>query len=134
MARPKQPQPTDRELQILQVLWDVGSCATRDIVEALNRDRRKKVAYNSVLTILGIMHQKGYVTRDESARSHVYQPAYTRSEIEDRLVERLINDVFGGSAMRLVTRALSTQAASADEVEQIQQLLEAMKGADEPTG
>lgn len=131
MARPKQTQPTDREMEILQVLWRYGPCATRDIVDALNSGRRRKLAYTSVSTILSIMQQKEYVSRDESARSHIYQAAYTRDEVENWLIERLINDVFGGSAMRLVTRALSTQAASADEVEQVQQLLEAMKGADE---
>lgn len=133
MARPKQSQPTARELEILQVLWRCGPASTRDIVEELNRNRRKKLAYNSVLTILGIMQQKGYVTRDESARMHIYKAKSAQSEIENRLVERLINDVFGGSAMRLVSRALSTQVASHDEVQQVEQLLKAMKGADEPS-
>lgn len=133
MARPRQTQPTGRELEILQVLWRTGPASTRDIVDELNRNRRKKLAYNSVLTILGIMQQKGYVTRDESLRTHIYEARSTQSEVESRLVERLINDVFGGSAMRLVSRALSTQVASRDEVEQVKELLDAMKGEDEPS-
>ena len=133
MARPKQTQPTSRELEIFQVLWRDGSCTTRDIVEALNHDRRRKIAYTSVSTILGIMQKKGFVTRDDSARTHIYQTSYTRDEVEDWLVKHLVNDVFGGSAMRLVTRALSTQAASAEEVEQVKKLLEAMKSANDST-
>ncbi len=131
MARPKQPQPTARELEILQVLWDRGDwCTAREVVEALNQDRQKKVAYTSVLTFLGIMQRKGFVIRDASERSHRFRPFRSRQEVEDNIVARLVNDVFGGSAMRLVTRALSTQPATDAELEQIQRLLDDLETDD----
>jgi BlaI family transcriptional regulator, penicillinase repressor len=133
MARPKSENPTARELEILQVLWNLGPSTIREITEELNRERRKKVAYNSVLTILGIMQQKGYVTRSEKLRSHIYRASYTQVAIENQLIERLIADVFGGSAMRLVTRALAKQPASPEELDEIQELLESMRSTDEST-
>jgi predicted transcriptional regulator len=129
MARPKLKRPTDRELEILQVLWRRGPATARDIVEELNKGRREKLAYNSVLTILNIMHHKGYALRDTSGRSHVYEAAYSQDEIERQLIERLIDDVFSGSAMRLVSRALSTRPASAEEIEEVRELLEQLRHA-----
>lgn len=114
-------------MEILQVLWERGPSYTRDIVTSLNKGRRKKVAYNSVLTILTIMHDKGLVKRRVAERTHIYSPSYSKNDIETRLVERLTQQVFGGSAMQLVVRALSTQTTSEEDVKQIKQLLEKLE-------
>lgn len=126
MARPKTSGPTPRELEILQVLWEHGPSTIKDIHEALSK--KHTIAYNSVLTIVLIMLEKGYVKRDESDRSHIYCANYSKAEVEGKLVKSLIDSVFGGSAMRLVTRALSVQGASQEEREKIQQLLQEMEG------
>lgn len=114
-------------MDILQVLWENGPSNTRDIVTALNKGRRKKIAYTSVLTILTIMHTKGLVTRQEAERTHIYSPSYSKNEIETRLIQRLTQQVFGGSAMQLVVRALSTQTTSEEDVKKIKQLLEKLE-------
>lgn len=131
MPRPKSDGPTNRELEILQILWEQGASTTREVVEALNRKRHKRIVYNSVLTILTIMHDKGFVTRDETSRSHVYKAVHSKAKVENKLVQRFVNDVFGGSTMQLVSRALSTNRTSAEEAEKVQHLLEAMKGNDD---
>jgi BlaI family transcriptional regulator, penicillinase repressor len=94
----------------------------------LNKGRRKKIAYNSVQTILTIMFNKGLLERDETERSHRYIPAYTQDEIETQFIERLTHKVFEGSTMRLVTRALSTRAASEEDVQKITRLLKSLEG------
>jgi predicted transcriptional regulator len=127
MPRPKTSGPTERELEILQVLWDRGPSTIRDIHEELNRGKKRKTAYNSVLTILLIMLEKGYVKRDESDKSHVYEASHDKAEMEERLVKTFMNKVFGGSAMRLVTRALSVKDTSPEEREEIRQLLQEME-------
>jgi BlaI family transcriptional regulator, penicillinase repressor len=114
-------------MEILQVLWEQGPSYTRDIVDALNKGRRKKIAYNSVQTILTIMFNKGLLERDETERSHRYVPAYTQDDIETQFIERLTHKVFEGSTMRLVTRALSASTASADDVQKITQLLKKLE-------
>jgi BlaI family transcriptional regulator, penicillinase repressor len=132
MPRPKTDGPTERELEILRILWKNGPCTTRDIHSALNEGLSKKeqAAYNSVLTILLIMLQKGYVKRDESSKSHVYEAAYKQDEVQERMLEGFIERVFGGSAMNLVTKALSMQATSQKDADKIKQLLEEMAAED----
>lgn len=126
MARPKTAGPTERELEILQVLWNLGSSTVRDVFEVL--DQKSKTAYNSVLTIMLTMLEKGYVTRDASEKSHIYRATYSKNQTEEMLVKTFMDGVFGGSAMRLVTRALSVKGASREESVKIQELLRGMEG------
>jgi BlaI family transcriptional regulator, penicillinase repressor len=130
MPRPKATRPTDRELELLQILWERGDCTAKDIHEVLNQ--RSKTAYNTVQTILIIMLEKKLVTRDDSAKSHVFRAKYSKEAMETRLVKTFMDTVFGGSAMRLVTRALSLKATSKEDKEKIRQALERGKGHEEP--
>lgn len=134
MPRPKTDGPTERELEILRILWQRGPSTARDIHTDLNEGLSKKeqAAYNSVLTILLIMLEKGLVTRDESQKSHIYEATYKQDEVQEQLLEGFINRVFGGSAMKLVTRALSLKATSKEEKEKIRQAIERGKGYEKP--
>ncbi len=125
MARPKTDGPTERELEILQVLWNLGPSTVRDVFAVLGR--KSKTAYNSVLTILVIMLEKGYVKRNESEKSHIYEAEYSKDHMEEKLVKTFMDGAFGGSAMRLVTRALSVRETSPEEREKIRQLLQEME-------
>jgi BlaI family transcriptional regulator, penicillinase repressor len=129
MARPKATGPTERELEILQVLWEQGPSTIREVYQTLNN--KSKTAYNSVLTILVIMFGKKLVNRDDSARSHVYQAKYSKAEMETRMVKTFMDNVFGGSAMRLVTKALSLKPTSKEDKELIRFVLERGKGYEE---
>ncbi len=131
MPSPRGDGPTERELEILQVLWQLGPSSVRDVRNALNRGRSGEIAYNSVLTIMSIMQSKGLLTRDESSRTHIYHPVSSRDETEGRLVQRLIDEVFGGSAMRLVSRAISVRATSDADLAKIERLLGAFDDASE---
>ncbi len=132
MARPKTAGPTKRELEILQVLWERGPSTIKEVHETLSETH--KTAYNSVLTILSIMLEKGFVRRNEAERSHVYRASYSKSHMEKKLVRSFMDGVFGGSAMRLVTRALSVKETSAEERAKIHELLREMGEDDEDTG
>ena len=129
MARPKTAGPTKRELEILQVLWERGPSTIKEVHETLSQTH--KTAYNSVLTILSIMLEKGFVRRNEAERSHVYRASYSKSYMEETLVRTFMDGVFGGSAMRLVTRALSVKGASQEEHARIQELLSGMDGEED---
>ncbi len=130
MPRPKTVGPTDRELQILQVLWKQGPSTAKDIHEVL--DKKRKTAYNSVLTILLIMLGKNLVERDDANKSHIYSATYSKADTETRLVKTFMDTVFEGSAMRLVTRALSLEPTSQGDKEKIRRALEE-KGYEEPS-
>jgi BlaI family transcriptional regulator, penicillinase repressor len=128
MPRPRTDGPTERELEILRILWQRGPSTARDIHSGLNEGLSKKeqAAYNSVLTILLIMLEKGLVSRDESSKSHIYEAAYKQDEVQEQMLTGFIEKVFGGSAMNLVTKALSMKATSKKDAERIKNLLQDM--------
>jgi predicted transcriptional regulator len=74
-----------------------------------------------------IMHEKGLVKRDESMRTHVYQPAVNKEKTQKHLLTKMIDSLFGGSSTQLVLQALGEQKASPEELQQIQILLDNLK-------
>ena len=95
------PRPTAGEWEILEVLWQTGGATVRQVHEALPAKRPSQ--YTTTLKLMQIMTEKGLVTRDESQRAHQYRAVVAREESQARLVDELLQRVFGGSAARLVT-------------------------------
>jgi len=127
MATPKNSRlPTGAELAILRILWDQGPSTVREVHRTLNRGRSCG-GYTTALKLLQIMTTKGLVARDESRRPQVYRPSSPRERTERRLVRDLLDRAFGGSAKRLVMQALAVKKASAEELEQIEGLLEKLE-------
>lgn len=120
------PKPTDGELSILRVLWKRGPSTVRDVYEELNPDQ--ETGYTNVLKMMQIMADKGLLTRDESARSHVYSARQEAEVTQRQLVGDLLDRVFDGSARSLVMQALSTRRASAGELAEIRRLLDQIEG------
>ncbi|MEX2120158.1 MAG: BlaI/MecI/CopY family transcriptional regulator [Pirellulales bacterium] len=126
MRRPGSPQPTEVELQILRILWELGPSPVRDIHQRLNE--AKGTNYSTTVKMLSVMLQKGLVKRDEEAQPHVYRPTLTRDKAGKRLVNELIEKVYDGSAMSLVLHALASAAASREELAEVRRLLDEMEG------
>jgi predicted transcriptional regulator len=122
----KQPvrKPTDAELSILRVLWSQGPSTVRQVAEALGR----ATGYTTALKLLQIMTEKGLVRRDESARTHVYEAAFTEDQTQRRLVSDLLNRAFGGSAAKLVLQALASNRTSPEELAEIKRFLDKKRG------
>jgi len=120
------PRPTDAELAILRVLWERGPSTVRQVHEALAEAR--VTGYTTTLKLMQIMAEKGLVTRDESARTHVYAARLTRDETQQQLVSDLLDRAFGGSAATLVLQALRAGETSADELTEIQALIDTHRG------
>ncbi len=121
------PRPTDAELSILRVLWSKGPSTVREIADEMNRDRH--VGYTTVLKFMQIMTEKGLVLRDDSSRTHVYRPKLSEEKTLRQLVQDLLHRAFGGSAQKLVMQALAAKKASRAELDEIQKILDEMKGA-----
>jgi BlaI family penicillinase repressor len=122
----KLPRPTDAELAILRVLWDRGASTVRQVHEALSRER--PAAYTTALKMLQIMTEKGLVRRDDTDRTHVYQPKLTEEQTQRQLVRDLVDRAFGGSATKLVMQALSAKRATPEELGEIRKLIESREG------
>jgi len=121
MSAPGLPRPTDAELDILRVLWDLGPSTVRDVHTTLQRQR--EIGYTTVLKLMQIMAAKGLVARDETARAHVYQAKVAQEQTQRQLVGHLLDRAFGGSAAKLMMQALSGRKASSDELAQMLQML-----------
>jgi predicted transcriptional regulator len=119
---PAPPKPTAAELDLLQVLWPLGSATARQVHEAMLAER-PDVTYATVLRLMQIMHGKGLLIRDESERSHVYAPAQPQESLQTNLLKDLMQRAFSGSAKALVLAALKT-GISKKEREEIEQLLQ----------
>ena len=124
---PKYVKPTESELEILQILWQNSTATVRDVHEELAKT--KDVGYTTTLKLMQIMHEKGLVKRDESMRTHVYQPAVNKERTQKHLLDKMIESLFGGSSTQLVLQALGSgeQKVSAEELAQIQSLLDNLK-------
>ena len=116
------PRPTDAELAILRVLWEHGPTTVRQVHEAMASDR--DTGYTTTLKLMQIMAEKGLVTRDESARTHIYTARVSRDRTLRQLVNDLIDRAFGGSAAALVLQALSAQPTSEQELGEIRRLID----------
>src|SRR5919106_1234527 len=128
MSRSVTPRPTDAELAILRVLWELGPSTVRQVHDVLGRER--PTAYTTALKLMQIMTEKGLVRRDETERTHIYHARLTEEQTQRQLVRDLLERAFGGSAAKLVMQALAAKRASAEELGEIRKLID---GRDEGT-
>ncbi len=125
MPRPGSVHPTDVELQILRILWDLGPCPVREIHARLEAD--KGTNYSTTVKMLAVMLQKGLVSRDENARPFVYRASLTRKKAGKGMLHDLIDKVYEGSALSLVLQALSSGKATKAELSEVRRLLDRME-------
>jgi len=117
--------PTNAELEILDVLWNLGPSTVRDVHEHLKRG--DEIGYTTVLKLLQNMFEKGLVLRQDEQRSHIYSPAYKRNDIVRRITRGFIDRVFSGSRSELVLHALREERLSPGEIAEIQRALDRIK-------
>jgi BlaI family penicillinase repressor len=121
----KQIKPTEGELEILQVLWDKGKATVREVHEIILQT--KDAGYTTTLKLMQIMFEKGLVIRDDSAKTHIYQPNISKEKTQSQFVGKMITSLFGGSSSKLVMQALGSQSPTKEEIDEIQQYLNNLK-------
>lgn len=122
MTTANQLKPTESELEILQILWEKGNCTVRDVHEIL--EKNKDSGYTTTLKLMQIMHEKGLVARDTSSKTHIYHALQNQEKTEQHLVKKMIDNVFNGSAARMVMQALGNHSTSKDEIDAIKEYLD----------
>jgi predicted transcriptional regulator len=125
MKRLKLPRPTDSELDILRVLWNRGPSTVRDVFDDLNRV--KPTGYTTVLKLMQIMSAKNLVRRNDQQRAHVYEARIPEEQTQNQLVGDLLDRAFGGSASRLVMRALSSTKTSSEDLAEIRRMIDGLE-------
>ena len=121
MSRPSSKHPTELELEILKVLWSAGPSSVRQIQAALNPER--DLAYTTVMTMLTIMVNKGYVRRAKAGSGFVYRARIEQQKASSGMLQDLVDRLFGGSTAAVMQHLLETADLDADELKEIRQLI-----------
>ena len=121
-------QFTDRELDIMNVLWEHGPSTAGDVREQLTDE----LAYNTVLTILRILEDKGHVTHDGAGRAHVYRALVPREAAGRSAVKRMIKNLFRGKPELLLTQLAEDGDVDEETIRRMRELLDERLGREEP--
>ncbi|MBP3955316.1 BlaI/MecI/CopY family transcriptional regulator [Gemmata sp. G18] len=109
--------PSERELDVLKVLWELGSGSVRDVQDRLAPELG--LAFNTVQTVLRNMEDKGLVGHRAEGRTFVYFPKHTREQV----TSRFLNKVFGGALDQFVLSMLRASDAAPEELRELEKLI-----------
>ena len=119
--KPRKIGLTDQELEIMKIVWDRESATVREVYEELLKGR--KIAYTTVLTMMGILEQKGRLKKDVGERAYVYRPAEPRAEVVGTMVTDFIKRMFNGSATPLLVHLAENREIRQEHLDEISRLL-----------
>jgi predicted transcriptional regulator len=120
---------SDTELSVLKVLWTSGPGTVRDVEAHLPR-RQRPLAYNTILTLLSRLRQKGYVATDRRGPAHVFRATVTRDDVLGHGLATLANRICDGTSSPLVHALVRGQRFSADEIAQFRKLIDDLETRD----
>jgi predicted transcriptional regulator len=122
MARRRSQTLTEAELPIMNVLWRNEKATVGEVVDALPKE--PPVAYNTVLTTLRILEQKGYVRHTKEGRAFVYHPVVDRGQASRTAVRHLVSRFFQNSPELLMLNLLRDEVVEAEELRRLKKLIE----------
>jgi predicted transcriptional regulator len=123
LARKKSRNLTEAELRLMDVLWEKGAATVAEVAEGL--PKKLGLAYNTVLTTMRILEDKGYVrhTKAQEGRAFLYRPVVSRDAASRNAVRHLLGRFFSNSPGALVLNLLEDEELSAEELKRIRTLL-----------
>jgi predicted transcriptional regulator len=116
---------TAAELRLMEVFWQKGPSTVQQVLEAL--PKKPALAYNSVLTTVRVLEQKGYLKHSKDGRAHVYRPLVARRDATRSEIRHLLSRFFQDSHELLVLNILEDQAIDEEELKRLREMLEANK-------
>ena len=108
---------TEKEMEIMQAIWELGEATAREIQERLQGGRH----YNSVLTIIRVLERKGHLAHRVAGKAHVYRARQQPAKARGRVISHLIRQVFGGSAASLVLHLVETGDLTENDLREVRQ-------------
>ena len=114
--------PTNSELEILTVLWEIEQGTAREVHEQLSRV--KSTGYTTTLKIIQNMYEKELLSREPKGQTHIYAPAVRKEQIQRDLLGGFVNKVFGGSSKQLIIQALGNDQPTREELDEIRAMLD----------
>ena len=117
----KKPVLTGQELQIMKIVWQLGTATVREVYEEFLKSR--KIAYTTVMSMMGILEQKGRLRKTQRDRAYVYSPTESKGEVVGSMVHEFVKRVFDGSAKPLLVHLAENKKISQKELDEISGLL-----------
>lgn len=118
-------EPTKSELEILQVLWELGPSTVRSVNDKLNEKR--SLNYTSTLKLMQIMLEKGILKRDEGQMKHIYQPVEEEQKTKGFILDRFVKTLFNGSPANLMMQLLGNSKTSKEELDEMKEILKKLE-------
>jgi predicted transcriptional regulator len=122
MTRQKSGRLTDLELEVMHVVWELERGTVRQVYEVILE--RRQIAYTTVMTMMNILEEKGYLTRSKAGRAYIYAPVRPKNEVISSMVDDFVTRVFEGSARPLVAGLLQDKRLSKKDLEEIARMIE----------
>ena len=112
---------TEAELRVMNVLWEKGPCTVQQLLQGIPEGL--DLAYNSVLTTVRILENKGYVRHVKEGRAHIYEPIVAREDASRSAVRQVVSRFFGNSHQSLLLNLLEEQQVDPEEIKRLRELL-----------
>lgn len=126
MARKPTPTLTEAELKVMEVVWDLGAASVNDVLDRYSDDIRP--AYNTVLTIMRILEDKGYLEHHKNGRAFIYRPLVDRNHARRKAVRHLVRSFFDDSPELLMLNLINDEKLSRDELRRLKKMIAENEG------
>jgi predicted transcriptional regulator len=123
--KPRRFVPTDLELELLKVVWARGQATVREVFQDLSKQR--KIAYTTVLTMMGILEHKGHLKKTAGERAYIYRPTRPKDQVVEGMVAEFVNRVFSGSAKPLLVHLVEDPSIPTEDLAEVEKLLRARR-------
>jgi predicted transcriptional regulator len=120
--RTAKPTLTGQELEIMKVIWRLDTATVRQVYETLLEKRR--IAYTTVMTMMNILEQKGYLKKRQEERAYVYRPSQPQQQVIRGMVREFVNRVFNGSAEPLLVHLVEDQHLTGKDLDDIRRTIQ----------
>ena len=123
--KPRLSVPTDLDLELFKVVWARGQATVREVFQDFSKQR--KIAYTTVLTMMGILEHKGHLEKIAGERAYIYRPVRPKHQVVEGMVEEFVNRVFSGSAKPLLVHLVQDPNIPTEDLAEIEKLLRARR-------
>jgi BlaI family transcriptional regulator, penicillinase repressor len=123
----RHPNPvlTEQELEIMKIIWRLGDVTVRQVYEEILKER--KIAYTTVMTMMGILEEKKFLKKTSTEKAHVYRPAQAKAQVMSRMVKDFVERVFNGSAKPLLVHLVETEQVTPEELAELTAMVKRSK-------
>ena len=123
MSRSESEHPTELELEILKVLWKQSPLPVREVRARLEAQAGRPLAHSTVITMLNIMHRKGFLERQQDGNAFLFSPKEHKDSVTGKMMGDMLSRVFDGSPSAMMLNLIETADLDANEIDELRKLI-----------